>query len=142
MTFLLYTVLVLLILTLALLAWLAVRTGRDAPDRNALIRLQTREADFQETARLLQERTERLEALQIENARLAAELDHERRADAEKVRLLQNAEARLKAEFENLANRIFEDKGRAFTEQNRERLSGLLQPLREQLDRLKRAGGN
>jgi len=134
MTFLLYTVLVLLLLTLALLAWLVARAGRDAPDRDALIRLQTRETDFQETTRLLQERTERLEALQIENARLATELEHERRADAEKVRLLQDAEARLKAEFENLANRIFEDKGRVFTEQNRERLSGLLQPLREQLD--------
>jgi len=134
MTFLLYTVLILLLLTLALLAWLVVRAGRDTPDRDALIRLQTRETDFLQTARLLQERTDRLEALQVENARLTAELEHERRSASEKVHLLQDAESRLKAEFENLANRIFEDKGRAFTEQNRERLSGLLQPLREQLD--------
>ena len=134
MAILLYTLLVLLLLTLALLAWLVVRTGRDAPDRDALIRLQTREADFQETARLLQEQSKRIEALQVENARLTAELDHERRTAAEKMRLLQDAEARLKGEFENLANRIFEDKGRTLTEQNRERISSLLQPLREQLD--------
>jgi len=134
MAILLYTLLVLLLLTLALLAWLVVRTGRDAPDRDALIRLQTREADFQETARLLQERSKRIEALQVENARLTAELDHERRTAAEKMQLLQDAEAQLKTEFENLANRIFEDKGRALTEQNRERISSLLQPLREQLD--------
>jgi len=37
MAILLYTLLVLLLLTLALLAWLVVRTGRDAPDRDALI---------------------------------------------------------------------------------------------------------
>jgi len=50
------------------------------------------------------------------------------------VRLLQTAEVRLKAEFENLANRIFEDKGRALAAQNGERISGLLQPLREQIE--------
>jgi len=124
----------LLALVLVLLVVLIVRTGRDAPDRAALARLQTRDADYQEATRLLREQSERLESLQFENARLTAELEHERRNAAEKLRLLQDAETRLKTEFENLANRIFEDKGKAFTEQNRERLTGLLQPLKEQLD--------
>ncbi len=77
---------------------------------------------------------ELIESLQIEKTRLATELEHEKRLATEKQELLIASEERLKKEFENLANRIFEDKGRDLTEQNRERLNGLLQPLKEQLD--------
>ena len=45
----------LLALVLVLLVVLIVRTGRDAPDRAALARLQTRDADYQEATRLLRE---------------------------------------------------------------------------------------
>lgn len=79
-----------------------------------------------------------VESLRIENTRLSTELEHEKRASAEKLAVLTASEERLKQEFENLANRIFEDKGRILTEQNRERLDGLLQPLKEQLDSFRR----
>ena len=36
-------------------------------------------------------------------------------------------------EFENLANKIFEEKGNKFTEQNKERLSEILNPLKEKI---------
>jgi len=38
-------------------------------------------------------------------------------------------------EFENLANRIFEEKGSKLTEQNREKLNEILNPLREQINK-------
>ncbi len=76
----------------------------------------------------------RLEDLRVEQARLEADLAHERKAAGEKIALLNDAEARLKTEFENLAHRIFEDRGRALDERSRERLSGLLTPFKEQLD--------
>lgn len=66
--------------------------------------------------------------------RLETELAYEKRASAEKLQVLQDAEVRLKTEFENLANRIIEDKGRLITAENRERLTGLLQPFKEQLE--------
>ncbi|MCK3669063.1 DNA recombination protein RmuC [Photorhabdus noenieputensis] len=61
----------------------------------------------------------------LEESRLAAE---------EKQRLLINSELRLNTQFENLANRIFEQTGRRTDEQNRQSLNTLLAPFREQLD--------
>ena len=48
--------------------------------------------------------------------------------------ILKESESRLKTEFENLANKIFEDKGKVMTDQNSERITGLLQPFKEQLE--------
>jgi DNA recombination protein RmuC len=61
--------------------------------------------------------------------------EHRERQDRheEQVQLLNEARDNLKREFENLANRIFEDKGKSFTTTSRESLESLLQPLREQL---------
>jgi len=107
---------------------------KDAPDRNELMELRTRGQFFQETIEQLQRKTQDLERFQIENTKLSADLENERKTTAEKLKLLQESEGRLKIEFENLANRIFEDKGKVMTEQNRERISGLLQPFKEQLE--------
>lgn len=123
-----------LLVTAGLLAFLAFRIVGDTPDRSELIRLQTRETDFQRVSQALQEKTHIVESLQIENATLKADLENERQSATEKLQLLQSAEVRLKTEFENLANRIFDDKGKAFSEQSRERISGLLQPFKEQID--------
>ncbi len=70
----------------------------------------------------------------LDATRLAAELENEKKNSAEKLELLQQSEARLKTEFENLANKIFTEKGLLLTEQNRERLTSLLQPFKEQLE--------
>lgn len=123
-----------LILVILLLGFLVVRVAGDAPDRAELARLRTRDQDFQDASARLQERSRAIETLQGEKAALAAHLENEKRIGNEKIKVLQDAEARLKTEFENLANRIFEDKGRALTEQNRERMAGLLQPFKEQLE--------
>jgi DNA recombination protein RmuC len=123
-----------LILAIILLTYLIVHTVNDAPDRAELARLQTRDRDFEDATRRLEEKNSTIEMLQTEKATLAADLENEKSVGAEKLKLLQEAEARLKAEFENLANRIFEDKGKALTEQNRERISDLLQPFKEQLE--------
>ncbi len=125
---------IVVILVIILIGFVAFRLVKDSPDRAELARLQTRDQDFQNTTILLQEKTRTCESLQIEKTRLEADLANERRATAEKLELLDDSEARLKTEFENLANRIFEDKGKILTEQNRERISGLLQPFKEQLE--------
>lgn len=123
-----------LIVAICLLVFLALRATKDAPDRAELIRLQTREQNFQEASRQLQEQAAVIAQLKAENAALAATLEAEQRNAAEKLKLLQDAENRLKTEFEILANRIFEDKGKLITDQNRERFSGILQPFKEQLE--------
>ena len=64
---------------------------------------------------------------------LETRLEDERRNAAEKLVLLQEAREQLKMEFQNVANKIFEDKSQKFTEQNRENIEGVLKPMREQL---------
>lgn len=56
----------------------------------------------------------------------------------DKQRQMLNSEQRLSEQFENLANRIFEQSGRKVEEQNRQSLNVLLSPLREQLDGFRR----
>ncbi|KLN47189.1 DNA recombination protein RmuC [Providencia rettgeri] len=55
-------------------------------------------------------------------------------ANEEKQRILQNSEQRLTAQFENLANRIFEQNERRASEQQQKSLLAMLSPFREQLD--------
>lgn len=72
-------------------------------------------------------------ALAARCARLEAECEHERRSAVEKLQLLADSETRLKTEFENLANRILEEKGGALVRQNQSRIGDLLQPFEKQL---------
>lgn len=55
-------------------------------------------------------------------------------ANEEKQRILQNSEQRLTAQFENLANRIFEQNERRASEQHQKNLMAMLSPFREQLE--------
>ncbi|NUU68783.1 DNA recombination protein RmuC [Enterobacteriaceae bacterium BIT-l23] len=69
---------------------------------------------------------------------LSTRLEETRLNAEEKVRQMANSEHRLSEQFENLANRIFEQSNRRVDEQNRQSLHGLLTPLREQLDGFRR----
>jgi len=60
-------------------------------------------------------------------------LDKERRATTEKLELLERNRDALKQEFENLANKIFEQKSERFSQQTRTSLDTLLNPFRDQL---------
>ncbi|HIF9154936.1 TPA: DNA recombination protein RmuC [Photobacterium damselae] len=88
---------------------------------------------------------EQLENARAANANLEADLREqyarhfeEQKAAEEKIKLLENAEERLRIQFESLANRLFEQKSRSVDEQNRISLEGLLMPLKEQLEGFKK----
>jgi DNA recombination protein RmuC len=51
----------------------------------------------------------------------------------EQIELLNEARESMKKEFENLANKIFEDKGKNFTSTSKESLEAMLKPFREQI---------
>ncbi|AUI84999.1 recombinase RmuC [Vibrio azureus] len=59
-------------------------------------------------------------------------------ANADKLQILEQAEARLKQQFEHLANQLFEEKTAKVDVQNRQSLEGLLSPLKEQLEGFKK----
>lgn len=66
-------------------------------------------------------------------AELYTKLDEERKATEEKLVLLEQAENKMTDAFENLSNKILEEKSKKFTEQNKENIGSVLNPLREQL---------
>jgi len=78
----------------------------------------------------LQEQTQ---ILQLQNAVLQSKYDSEIQSSKEKIELLQNAKDELSNEFQNLSNKIFEDKSKQFSSLNKEQLELLLQPFREQI---------
>nr|WP_257900475.1 DNA recombination protein RmuC [Marinobacter sp. F4206] len=85
----------------------------------------------------LQRRSEELSS-ELHSARVALReqevtLDKERRATTEKLELLERNRDTLKQEFENLANKIFEQKSERFSQQTRTSLDTLLNPFRDQL---------
>ena len=71
--------------------------------------------------------------LQTRMSELDTRLEDERKNGEEKLILLQEARDQLKLEFQNVANKIFEDKSQKLTEQNKENIEGVLKPMREQL---------
>ncbi len=89
--------------------------------------------------------SEQLDNARLANAGLEADLREqdarhfeEQKAADEKIKLLENAEERLRIQFESLANRLFEQKTRTVDEQNKMSLEMLLSPLKEQLEGFKK----
>lgn len=64
---------------------------------------------------------------------LRTTIEKERENSREKLELLNEAKENLSREFENIGNRIFEDKSKKFTDQNKTNMEVMLNPLREQI---------
>lgn len=75
--------------------------------------------------------------LQTDYSTLQAETAEKLKAGEEKIELLGQMGKQLKTDFENLANRIFEDKTRTFTQTSKDTVEGLLKPVRDQLTEFK-----
>ncbi len=98
------------------------------------------EARLAEFEVVLQKKDARIDELhrdlaehQASIAELTTAMDKEREAAREKLALLEDAKQKLGNEFKLLANQIFEEKGKAFSEKNRSSLDEVLKPMREQL---------
>ena len=79
------------------------------------------------------ELSEELESVRMVLRERDVTLEKERKSTTEKLELLERNRDALKQEFENLANRIFEQKSERFTQQTRTSLDTLLNPFRDQL---------
>jgi DNA recombination protein RmuC len=107
----------------------AVSMARDHADE----KLQARIAEVQSLQSDLAELTAQFNSLQNDHTRLHTEHRERQNQHAEQVQLLNETRENLKKEFENLAHRIFEDKGKSFTATSRDSLEALLKPFREQI---------
>ncbi len=86
--------------------------------------------EYQDSVRLQNEQMVRLR----EQLASAQEKNHqERKQFTEQIALLQSARSDLTKEFENLANRIFENKQHQFNQQSKTLLDSTIDPLKNQL---------
>ena len=85
----------------------------------------------------LREKSAQLDSLRPRFSALEAEAAEKEKSFLEQLRLLKDAEVNLKQNFENLANRIFEEKSTAFKAQSREHFDALLNPLKTQIGEFK-----
>lgn len=88
---------------------------------------------FTELQQQLLRKDEQLSVFQQETTELKTRLEQERKHFAEQLTLLQNAKADLAKEFENLANKIFENKQQQFSANSKSLLDSTLDPLKLQL---------
>ncbi len=95
---------------------------------------QERDRYSEEVAKLREQKAQLDVQLREQEARHEQQLE----SSAEKLRLLESAEERLKQQFEQLANKVFEDKTAKVDLQNKQSLDGLLTPLKEQLEGFKK----
>ncbi|EKB24111.1 DNA recombination protein RmuC [Aeromonas veronii] len=133
------------------LGWLIGRRAATAQAQELLLAqeryqaLQERFDELQDERQQGQQKLDQQQTLLIKlTARLKdaeATLRSERLAAAEKLQLQQEAEQRLSQQFENLANRIFEQNSGNFRELNQNSLDLLLTPLKEQLEGFRRQVG-
>jgi len=79
-----------------------------------------------------------MNALSARRAELETRLEEQTRQHAEQIRLLEDAKKQLAAEFENLSNRLFEQKQQQFSTSSRQQLEAVMQPWREQLEQFRR----
>ena len=119
-------------------------SSREESRRLALdnARLSERAAQQQATLESLKQNEQQLrqQAQQLQ-ASLATEQEarqQESRSNTEKLALLQESREQLLKEFENLSQKIFEQKQRQFAEQSQQGLTSLLTPFREQLEGLRK----
>ncbi|MEQ9462061.1 MAG: DNA recombination protein RmuC, partial [Haliea sp.] len=98
-----------------------------------VLRLRQLHRQHGEQARRLAQLGNRHQALRSEYDRLLARQQEQERLHKAQLQLLKESREQLKLEFEHLANRIFEARGRQFNDSSRATLSDLLQPFREQI---------
>ncbi|MGB0468838.1 MAG: DNA recombination protein RmuC [Pontibacterium sp.] len=91
------------------------------------------------SSQLQQEDTRRELATRNEHfAELETRLETERQAHTDKLKALEEARDQLTSEFQNLANKIFDEKAAKFSQVSQEGLGHILNPLRDQLGDFKK----
>lgn len=99
-----------------------------AEEKNALL-----EKELQQKREECVELQQKSQAIQAENTVLQTRQEEKELHFRKQLQQLDEQKSLLKQEFENLANKILEDKGKALSEQHKQSLDGLLSPFKQQI---------
>lgn len=90
--------------------------------------------DYNELKQEFRDQQGAYSTLMANHEALTVQLNEVKKANEEKIALLEDAEKRLQGQFENLANKIFEQKSETFSKLNQTGISAVLEPLKLQID--------
>lgn len=99
--------------------------------RNALAAMKH---DHQEQSSNLKDLQDRYNALSIQHTELKTSLENREEQFKEQLQQLNDMKAALTKEFENIANKIFEEKGKTFVQSSQTSIDSLLKPFRDQIE--------
>ena len=111
---------------------LALRQGQ-AELGAAQASMMSLQRDLDELKSERQQLLKKLEQQTTEAAVLATEREQQEANIRDQKEFLKNSSESLNQQFENLANKVFEQKGKQFAETNQTTLGGILKPLQEQI---------
>ena len=111
----------------------AVARGQSVAVEQGHLHLRTNLTELNALKAELADVRSRLNTSQQEYAQLQTQQSEREDRHLEQIKLLNETRENLKKEFENLANKIFEDKGKSFTTTSQASLEALLKPFREQI---------
>ncbi|RYY02997.1 MAG: DNA recombination protein RmuC [Gammaproteobacteria bacterium] len=120
--------------------WIQLKTVHQQLQEQANIHLQDLAAARQELQQLtdtqvrLQQKDTALMKVTAEATELSTRLDQERKNFTEQLAILQNAKVELSKEFENIANKIFDNKQQQFSQSSKSLLETTLDPFKLQLN--------
>ena len=100
--------------------------------------LKRKQSEFDSLSMKLEEVSSKYSDLQAVHQSQQAGFEQERKSFTEKLSLLENAEKQLSVQFENLANKIFEQKSEKFTKTSESGITQLIAPLKDQIETFKR----
>ncbi len=130
-----------LVATVITLLWSRTKRGdHEQQLKSEIARLEERGRQIPRLETQLGDRDDRLQQLQrqltdskAENAQLTTSIEGMQRHHRHQLEELEAARKKMVGEFENIANRVIDEKGKRFDENNRKGIDELLKPVRAQL---------
>lgn len=108
--------------------------GLEIVEQEVRAQLEESKASVNRLSETLQEAQGRYQNLSNEHTELKTTLQKTEQHFKEQMAQFAETKASLTQEFENLANRIFEEKGKTFTQTSQASIDGMLKPFREQIE--------
>ncbi|MDH1560731.1 DNA recombination protein RmuC [Pseudomonas chengduensis] len=106
----------------------------ETSERDARAQLAETKQQLHEQVKAFGELQERFNTLSSEHTKLKTTLGQREEHFQEQMTQLADARKSLTQEFENLANKIFDEKGKTFTQTSQTSIDGMLKPFREQIE--------
>jgi len=108
--------------------------GLEIVEQEVRAQLEESKASVNRLSETLQQAQDRYQKLSSEHTELKTTLQKTEQHFKEQMAQFAETKASLTQEFENLANRIFEEKGKTFTQTSQASIDGMLKPFREQIE--------